>query len=166
MKRKIIASISIIALILASIIIFVLSAPNTKPLYGKFTYINEDGSIAVITLTESTVKIENLESDEYKNQEKGAAFRFAYDYLIENDLPLELGETFDEIQRGFMENMDFASIFENKELIITEIHYFKEHNRYDYFVDNPLDGTPGIKFWFDIKKKELNIGLKVFTYSR
>ncbi|MCL2717937.1 MAG: hypothetical protein FWE14_04065 [Lachnospiraceae bacterium] len=166
MKKSIIIIITIAIIIAASITIFILTAPNTRPLYGKFTYINEDGSTAVITLTESTFRIENLDSEEYKNLEKGAAFTMTYDFLLENGLSLELGDEFGEVQQGFMENMNFASLYENKEVPISEIIYDEVNNAYDYSIRNPLDGSPDIWLWVDINRKEMYIGSKVFAFSR
>ena len=166
MKKKIIILLTAIFFIAVSITIFILTEPSTKPLYGRFTCINEDGSVSVITLGESTIFFKGLEDEVYKSLEKGAAFAMTYDYLKENDLPLDLGDDFGEIQQGFMADMDFASLYENKEMPITEMQYIESHNAYDYWIDNPLDGSSGIWFWVDLDRKEMYIGGKVFIFSK
>ncbi|MDR2546169.1 MAG: hypothetical protein LBC96_01495 [Lachnospiraceae bacterium] len=163
---KIITIISVILLLSLSIVLFISTTPSTKPLYGSFTYINDDGSVVVVVLTESTIYIENLEYEEYKNLEKNAALSLTINYLNENNLPVELGEEFGRIQQDFMKNMDFSSLYNNKEIPITEVRYDEINNAYDYSIRNPKDGSPGIWLWVDINRKEMYLGSKILIYTR
>ncbi|MCL2633487.1 MAG: hypothetical protein FWD34_03120 [Oscillospiraceae bacterium] len=166
MKKLFLIIICVFMLIASSITIFILTAPNTKPLYGKFTYANDDGSVTAVILSENTIHFENIKHHEYKNLEKGAAFALTAEHMRENSLPLEFGDEFGQIQQDFMENMDFTNLYEGKEIRITQVDYDETNNCYNYTINNPLDGSAGIFLWVDVSKREMHLSSMVLTYSK
>ena len=126
---------------------------NRKPLYGTFEYKNEDGSIAKVVLTETTVYCENVNYD--------AIMVNASWYMVKDDLAatpekenIDMDE-FGRLQEEYRKGWDFKSAFDGKTSKIDYMKYIEEYNQYYYYVNYPPTGSHGLDICVDLETQTL-----------
>ncbi|GEM_PF-823608 len=159
-KKIIIPIFVILALSITTMLILMMSGAfkNTKPLYGKFTCKNADGSTAIIILTEDSVYCENVN---YESPQINAAYLLVRDEIKKTERKVDMNE-FRELQEAYIAEMNFKEVFDGKYSKIENISYNEKENQYYYEVPNPETGSYGLDLCFDVASKTLSCGDMVF----
>ena len=140
---------------------------DKSPIYGTFEYKNEDGSIAKVVLTETTVYCENVD---YEVPMKNASY-----YTVMDDLEEESNgnseqdiDTSEIIKREkvYLEQWDFESAFDKKISKIDNSSYYEDElgHMYIYEVKYPETGSYGLDIYVSLDDKTLVMGTTEFKY--
>lgn len=163
--KKIIMS-GIIGLVLLSSTIGIMFAlgllESNAPIYGEFTYMNDDGSKAKVILSETSVYFDNID---YEGMEEVQATFAAVREQNQNNREYTDDE-FEEARQKYLNCMDFEKYYDKKEHMFDETQSVEEDGQYLYFyyVYYPdVDGC-SIDICVDIKERILSIGDMEFQY--
>ncbi len=162
--RRILIVLVIVGLVLLITIVGILFGlgllENNDPIYGEFTCMNDDGTEAKVTLSESSVYFENLD---YKAMEEvQATFAATRERNQENRECTD--DEFEELRQKYLDCMDFLSYYDKKEHLFDEMQYIEEERQYYYYVNYPdVDGCC-IDICIDLGEKILEVGGMEFQY--
>lgn len=164
-NKVLIASVIIGVVLLISIlsVLFALGLlENNNPIYGEFTYMNDDGTEAKVILGEKSVYFENLNYDE---MEEMPATYAALDELEQRNGEYTKDELA-ELRQEYLNYMDFESYYDKKEHSFDDMRYIEEERQYYYYVYYPDINEYGIDMCVDLEERILVIGDMVFQYVK
>ncbi len=172
MKTKIILGIVGLLFIATGAVLYTLYSQgfffDKSPIYGTFEYENEDGSIAKVVLTETTIYCENVD---YTDAMRNAAY-----YTVMDDLEKENDKQDDnkeidvheliEREDVYIEQWNFKSAFDGKTSKIDSTSYYEDEigHLYIYEVKYPQTGSYGLELIVELETKTLSIGSMEFEY--
>lgn len=131
---------------------------NTDPIYGTFEYVNPDGSIAVVTMTESDVHFENVL---FETSEKNSAYLYALDEFRETEEIID-EEKFEKRIEELASNMNYEAMFNGKTVPYSSVKYIEEYNQYYYYITNAQTGEYGLSLCVDLSSRKLSIADMMF----
>lgn len=133
---------------------------NNAPIYGEFTYMNNDGTEAKVILSENSVYFENLDYNGI--EEVQATFAAVRERNQENREYTD--DEFEELRQKYLSCMDFFTYYDKKEHLFDETQYIEEERQYYYYINYPdVDGCC-IDICVDLGERVLEIGDMEFQY--
>ena len=144
----VVAVISILALIFSKFV-FV----NRGPIYGTFSYLNQDGTTATIRISEQSAFFENVR---FTTVQGNIAYLMLRDEYARSDKELDnedMGKKVEELA----EKMDYDAIFNGNEVPYSEVRYIEEYNQYYYYIYISEDNKYGLSLCADIPSKTLSL---------
>lgn len=168
-KTKIILGVIAFVLIATGAVLYYLYSQDVffdkSPIYGTFEYKNEDGTVAKIVLTETTVYCENID---YESIMMNAAYYTVLDDLEEENISIIELETEEIVEREnkYMDQWDFKSAFDGKTMKFDDTYYYEDDagHLYIYEVYYPGTGSYGLDLYVELESKTLGVGDMNFKY--
>lgn len=140
---------------------------DKSPIYGTFEYKNEDGSIAKVVLTESTVYCENVDYEWAMSNAVIDMINDHFDEIKKEDPNAKTDmEEFDRLREEYLKELDFKSAYDGKTSKIDITNYYEDElgHLYLYEVKYPETGSHGLEFSVDLETKTLCIADMEFEY--
>ena len=154
-------------LVLVSIVILIFATgtlENDKPLYGEFTYLNDDGTEAKIILSEESAYFENVDFDTME----GAVATFASLNELKTNGEEYTQEKHEELRQIYLDKIDLEGYYNGKEYKYDDIKCIKDEGQYYYFyyLYYPGIGEYGVDICVDLESKSLSIADMEFQYIK